>query len=179
MTLVDITVSKSTSAPQYSIVYVAAATIENPGFFKDAESSFAWLICDGDGKELLWGPSGLHQTRVTGDHTKALFPALLAALCSVPDGSYVEVRSDSEHFVNLLNGSAEARRNNCYRRKNKRPLADADHLRKLDDMAEVRLITLSAQFTRNDGEDRYMSRVKSWASEVTRNLNSDASSWNL
>lgn len=177
--MLDTAALKSTNAPQSFIIYVAAAAMENPGSFKDAESSFAWLTTDREGKELSGGPSGLHQTRVKGDHTKALFPALSAALCNVPDGCNVEVRSDSEHFVNLLNGSVDARRANDYRRKNKRPLADADHLRKLDDIVGDRSITLSAQFTRNDRKDRHMSWVKSWASEVTRNLNSDASSWNL
>ena len=179
MILIDPTIPATAVASQGFLIYVAAATLENPGPFKDAESSFAWLVADGGGKELCRGPSALRQSRIMGDHTKALFPALLVALDKVPDGCHVEVRSDVKHFVDLLNGSAEARRKACYRRKDRRPLADAENLRELDDVLEARHIAISARYVPDDDKDHHMSWVKSWASEVARNLHSDASSWNL
>ena len=158
------------------LIYISVSTDFAPLPFSPSRYAYAWSIYSSDGM-FIWHGSDRLRGGVEGDQTKGLFPAFFEAIAKVPDQSSATIIANEEYFLQHLKGGRIERCSRNYRKSNGQPYADADALRKMDQLISVREISITARRPGSEVERRALASAKTIAHENAKNIDCGPGEW--
>lgn len=135
---------------------------------------FVWIITDASGKVEIASNEKVLLGSAFGDATKGLHPGFLDALSCLPSGAEVEIFDNGPpYFSDQFRYDVEWRRRENYTKKDGKPFADADAMRRVDDAVEARGISVTTPRKDILAKDALLVHVKQWASAAAQQMTGD------